>query len=160
MEKMDALKTFVISIFIGISSYLVPIEGEIQGLLVLFGCNFAAGLAVSLMVENEKFKFKKAFRCFIESTIFVLFIAAMFSIGERKSDLSGTIQCISFVTYIVVWFYTQNIIRNLRALFKKDSVPYKIFSFLYYVVSVEFVKKIPFLVDYFNSIKAEKEESK
>ena len=78
----------------------------------------------------------------------MVFISAMFSIGERKNDTEGVLQMVSFVTYVVIWFYSQNILRNLKLLFKTGTM-HNIFAFLYYIVSVEFVKRIPFLVEYF-----------
>ena len=148
-DNMEALKTFFVSLFAGLAAYFSPIHGEIESLLIIFAFNFVAGLLSDLLVNKERFRYKKAMRCFFEFTCMMVFISAMFSIGERKNDTEGVLQIVSFVTYVVIWFYTQNILRNLKLLFKKGTMNH-IFSFLHYIVSVEFVKRIPYLVDYFD----------
>ena len=148
MKNMESLRTFVVSILTALAAYFSPIEGEFQVLLILFSVNFIAGLLASILVDNDKFLFKKAFRCIAELTCLMAFIASMYSIGERKNDVSGTLQLVSFVTYVVVWFYTQNILRNLKSLFKTGTM-HMVCAFLYYIVSVEFIKRIPFLQQYF-----------
>ena len=146
--EMEALRTFFVSFFAGLAAYFNPIHGEIESLLIIFGFNFLAGLFSDLLVNKEKFRYKKAMRCFFELTSMMVFISAMFSIGERKNDTEGVLQLVSFVTYVVIWFYSQNILRNLKLLFKTGTM-HNVFAFLYYIVSVEFVKRIPFLVEYF-----------
>lgn len=147
-RNMEALRTFFVSLFAGIAAYFNPIHGEIESLMIIFAFNFIAGLLCDLLVNRAKFRYKKAMRCFFELTCMMVFISAMFSIGERKNDTEGVLQMVSFVTYVVIWFYSQNILRNLKLLFKTGTM-HNIFAFLYYIVSVEFVKRIPFLVEYF-----------
>lgn len=149
MKNMESIRTLIVSIVTALAAYFSPIQGEMQGLLILFSANFLAGLLTDILVNNGKFSFKKAFRCVAEFTCVAVFIAAMFSIGERKNDLSGTLQLVSFVTYVVVWFYTQNILRNLKSLFRTGTM-HMICAFLYYIVSVEFIKRIPYLQTYFD----------
>lgn len=146
---MESLRTFVVSIVTALSAYFSPIQGEFQVLIILFSVNFVSGLLAAILVDNDKFRFKKAFRCVAELTCLMVFIAAMYSIGERKNDVSGTLQLVSFVTYVVVWFYTQNILRNLKSLFKTGTM-HMVCAFLYYIVSVEFIKRIPYLQTYFD----------
>lgn len=149
MKNMESIRTFIVSIITGLAAYFSPIEGEFQVLFILFSVNFIAGLLAGILVDNDKFRFKKAFRCISELTCLMLFISAMYSIGERKNDIAGILQLVSFVTYVVVWFYTQNILRNLKSLFKTGTM-HMVCAFLYYIVSVEFVKRIPYLQEYFD----------
>lgn len=158
MKNMEPIKTFVVSVVTAMIAYFSPISGEMQGLLILFSVNFFAGLLTDILVNNGKFSFKKAFRCVTEFTCMIVFIAAMFSIGERKNDVAGTLQLVSYVTYVVVWFYTQNILRNLKSLFRTGTM-HTVCAFLYYIVSVEFIKRVPYLQQYFdieNKRKSEK----
>lgn len=158
MKNMEPIKTFVVSVVTAMVAYFSPIRGEMQGLLILFSVNFFAGLLTDILVNNGKFSFKKAFRCVAEFTCMAVFIAAMFSIGERKNDVAGTLQLVSYVTYVVVWFYTQNILRNLKSLFRTGTM-HMVCAFLYYIASVEFIKRVPYLQQYFeieNKRKSEK----
>ena len=91
---------------------------------------------------------KKAFRCIIEAMVFFLLIAAIYFIGDHKGNPDGALQCVSFITYSIFYFYGVNILRNLKLMATSGTAFYKVVSFLYYVVSVEFIKHIPFLTNY------------
>lgn len=150
MKKMDAVKTFIVGATTGIVSYFHPICGEIHALIILFSLNFFAGLFSGILVDHDRFRINKAFRSIFEATCLVVFMSAMYSIGELKGEQANVIQGISFVSYVVIWFYTQNILRNLKQLFKRGAA-HNIFAFLHYVISIEFVKHIPFLSEYFET---------
>ena len=70
-------------------------------------------------------------------------------IGEQKGNPDGSLQCVSFVTYSVFYFYGVNVLRNWKLLCRAGSTTYKCVSFLHYVVSVEFIKNVPFLSNYY-----------
>ena len=57
---------------------------------------------------------------------------------------AGAIQCISGVVYAIIYFYTVNILRNAHKLLPKS----KVIHFLFYVLSFEVIKKIPYLQQY------------
>lgn len=153
----DSIKILWGNALAAILAYFAPIDSEFTVLVILFSANFIVGLLTDLIANGDGFKIKKAFRCILELTCFVCFIAAMYSIGKVKGAQDGTIQCVSYVTWVVIWFYTCNVLRNLCALFSTGSIPHKVFSLLYFVVSVEFIKNIPFLSNY---LKAREEVSK
>lgn len=73
----------------------------------------------------------------------------IYYIGEQKGNPDGSLQCVSFVTYSVFYFYGVNVLRNWKLLCRTGSTMYKCVSFLYYVVSVEFIKSVPFLSNYY-----------
>ena len=145
---MEYLKSLFISLISGLAAYLNPISGEIKSLIAVFALNFLFGLLAALLVNKESFSFKKAFRCIIEACVFFMLVCAIYWIGEHKGNPSGALQCVSFITYSVFYFYGVNIIRNIKSLFPSASVGYKVFAFLYYVLSVEFIKHIPYLTNY------------
>lgn len=146
--QMEYFKNLVVGLVTGIVAYLNPISGEIQSLIGVFVLNFVFGLLTALLINHEDFSFRKAWKCVVEATIFFLLICCIYFIGEKKGNPEGALQCVSFVTYTVLYFYGVNILRNIRNLLPVGSNGYKVFSFLYDVVSVEFVKKIPYLAAY------------
>lgn len=147
---MEKLQLFIVGVFSSLMAYLNPMTGELQSLLMLFAANFFVGLLTGILVNNESFSFKKAWKCVVECLTFLLLVSCIYFIGERKGEPDGALWCVSAITYAVIYFYSCNILRNLKALFRKESVPHKVVSFLYYLISVEFVKKIPYLNDYLN----------
>lgn len=145
---MDYLKSLFVGLVTGIAAYLSPISGDIKSLIALFAINFLFGLLAGLLVNNETFSFKKAFRCVLEAMAFFVLISAIYYIGEQKGNPDGALQCVSFVTYSVFYFYGVNVLRNWKLLCRKGSATYKCVSFIYYIVSVEFIKSVPFLENY------------
>ena len=62
--------------------------------------------------------------------------------------LLGALQSVSFITYSVFYFYGVNILRNIKEILPNSSNGYKVVAFLHYVLSVEFIKNIPYLTNY------------
>ena len=96
--------------------------------------------------------------CIGHATVFFVLCAAVYAIGRFKGQMEGSVQCVSFISYLVLWFYGCNILKNLKQIFKKDTPPWYVVSFLYYLMRFKFIEKIPYLSDYLNY--AEKEEKK
>lgn len=94
------------------------------------------------------FSFKKAWRCIVEATIFFALVSCIYFIGEHKGNPEGALQCVSFITYSVFYFYGVNILRNIKEILPNSSNGYKVVAFLHYVLSVEFIKNIPYLTNY------------
>lgn len=145
---IDYMKNLFVGLLTGLAAYLNPISGDIKSLVALFFFNFLFGLAVGLLANNESFSLKKAFRCIIEAMVFFLLVAAIYFVGDHKGNPDGALQCVSFITYSIFYFYGVNILRNLKLMATSGTAFYKVVSFLYYVVSVEFIKHIPFLTNY------------
>lgn len=146
---MEYFKNLIVGLITSIAAYLNPIGGEIKSLLAVFTLNFLFGLLAALLANNESFSFKKAWRCIWEVTVFFLLVSTIYFIGEHKGNSSGALQCVSFITYSVFYFYGVNILRNLKQIIPEKSNAYKVIAFLHYVLSVEFVKRIPSLTNYF-----------
>lgn len=145
---MDYIKNLFVGLIMGIAAYLNPISGEIKSLVAVFAVNFLFGLLAALLINKESFSFKKAFRCIVEASVFFVLVCSIYWIGEHKGNPAGALQCVSFITYSVFYFYGVNVLRNIRLLLPDNSVGYKVFAFLYYFVSVEFIKNIPCLNSY------------
>lgn len=150
LAAWDWLKGVISIVYAGAMTYLHPVSGDISSLILLFGFNFATGLVADILVNNSSFSFQKAFKCIKEATVFVLLVAGIFAIGRFKNIEEGSLTAVSLVTYAVIYFYALNILRNLKSLFKEGSSPYKVLDFLYYILSAECIKSIPYLTNYLN----------
>ena len=146
---MDYFKNLLIGLITGIAAYLNPISGEIKSLIAVFALNFICGLLTALLINHESFSFKKAWRCIVEATIFFALVSCIYFIGEHKGNPEGALQCVSFITYSVFYFYGVNTLRNLNILFPES----KVIRFLFYVLSFEVVKKIPYMQQFINKEK-------
>lgn len=152
----DKIKDIIIGVVLAILAYLKPIEGELSSLMIVFVLNFIFGYLSGMIAKGENFELKKAVVCIGHATVFFVLCAAVYAIGRFKGQMTGSVQCVSFISYLVLWFYGCNILKNLKLIFRKDTPPWYVVSFLYYLMRFKFIEKIPYLTAYFNY--AEKEE--
>lgn len=166
MKTDDDMKTgfakgMISFCLVSILAYLKPISGDLQSLIVLFAINFIVGLLNGLLVRGESFSYKKAWQCINEAVMFLMLICFAYFITERAENQTEGIRIISFFVWSIIYFYVVNIIRNLKGLFFNHTIAYRTLNFLYYVISIEFVKKLPELGDYLKKEKKDNEnESK
>ena len=141
MENIRSIAGCVIS---AVVAYFAPIESIFLGVAWVFVVNFVFGLLNGIVVKNEIFSFRKAFSCFVEAMVLYVLMATIFLVGDRIGNQSGAMQCITAVVYALIYFYAVNILRNIKGLFPGN----KTIRFLYWILSIEFVKEIPFIGDY------------
>ena len=143
----EQIKNMAIGILLAILAYLEPIEGELQSLFLVFFLNFLFGY-ISGMVKGEDFSLKKALVCVAHAAVFFVLCAAVYVVGRLKGQMAGAVQCVSFITYLVIYFYGLNILRNLRKIFKDGTPPWHVVNTLYFVLRFKFIEHIPYLSDY------------
>lgn len=153
---IDALKNTLIGIALAVLAYLRPLQGELSSLFLIFFINFVAGYLSGMIANRENFEIRKALRCIGEATVFFAFCTCIYAIGKFKDEEPGALQCVSFVTYVVIYFYAVNILKNLKAVFREGTTPWMVFSFLYYVLRFKFIERIPYLKEYLNTKHDEK----
>lgn len=146
----DRIKDIIVGVVLAILAYLKPIEGELSSLMIVFVLNFVFGYLSGMIAKGENFELKKAVVCIGHATVFFVLCAAIYVIGRLKGQMEGSVQCVSFISYLVLWFYGCNILKNLKQIFKKGTPPWYVVSFLYYLMRFKFIEKIPYLSDYLN----------
>lgn len=144
------LRELLAGIVLAVIAYLKPIEAELWTLFLIFFTNFLFGYLAGMIANNEEWDNKKAMRCVGEATVFFILCTTIYAIGRLKGQMSGALQCVSFITYVVIYFYGLNVLRNCNKIFRKDTAPWLVVSFLYYVLRFKFVEKIPFLAGFLN----------
>lgn len=144
--ESNKISTATAMVICQLMAYFKPLGNESVILFLVFIGNFAAGLMADLLARDGRFEFRKAWRAVGEMTTFFALMFFVFAFGDFKElPIESSVMCVSFVTYVVAWFYAQNILKNLKKIFRPESSAYRIISFLYWLLSVEFVKKIPYL---------------
>lgn len=146
----EQVKNVLIGIVTAVLAYLKPIEGELWSLFLIFFLNFAFGYLSGMIANKEDFNFKKAFRCIGEATVFFVLCTAIYALGRLKGQDDGALQCVSFITYTIIYFYGTNVLKNLKEIFRPSTTPWLVVAFLYYVLRFGFIERIPFLAAYLN----------
>lgn len=141
MNFFSELKNMIVTLCSITLAYFAPVKDMVFVIFFIFLINMLAGLVSGIVVDNEGFNNKKFFHCIVETCVFYLIVGSVFLIGEKLHNIEGALQCITGVVYAILYFYGTNTLRNLKKLFPDN----KVIAFIYYVVSFEVVKKIPYL---------------
>ena len=137
----DTIRNLLVTIFSVLFGYFSPLRDIVFVIFFVFLLNCLFGLVAGVGVEGEKFKLRKFFRCILETLVFYVIVLSIYLVGEKMGNEQGALQCISGVVYAVIYFYSVNILRNLHKLLPTS----KTILFMYYVLSFEIIKKIPYL---------------
>jgi hypothetical protein len=146
----EQIKSFIVGIVMAVLAYLKPIEGELWSLFLVFFLNFVFGYLSGMIAKGEDFSIRKAFRCIGEAAVFFILCTAIYAIGRLKGQMTGAVQCVSFITYTIIYFYSTNVLKNLKKIFREGTAPWSVVSFIYYVMRFKFIERIPFMDDYMN----------
>jgi hypothetical protein len=141
---MQSLKSFTVVSLAAILAYFEPVHNVLAAVLLLFALNFLFGLLAGIVVNGEKFSFRKAFVCIREVSVFLLILATVFFVGDHLGARGESLQAVSTIAYALVYFYAVNICKNLRELFPQSRP----ISYLYYLLSIEVLCKLPLLNNY------------
>lgn len=151
MENLFApLKSAMVTALCAILAFFAPIANLIFAVFIIFLLNCIAGIVADVVTDSKSFDLKKFFHCLFETMVFYVIIMAVYVIGDKLLNLAGAIQCSTVIVYAILYFYGTNILRNCAKLFP-DS---KTIKFMYYVLSFEIIKKIPYM-DRFKEKEAE-----
>lgn len=152
----DTIRNLLITISSILIGYFAPLKDVVFVIFFVFLLNCVFGLIAGVGVQGEKFSLKKFFRCIMETLVFYIIVLSVYLVGEKMGNPEGAIQCISGLVYAIIYFYFVNILRNANKLLPKS----KGIKFMYYVLSFEIIKKIPYLQEYQEKATVVEEEIK
>lgn len=124
--------------------YLLPIKDLMYCISVTFAINFLAGYIVGMVLQKEHFQIRKGLWAFAEASFFMAFLILLFVLGDWTKQSAHIFKAINISTWAWIYFYSINILRNAKRIFP-DSKP---IAFLYYILSLECVKSIPYLKNF------------
>lgn len=154
---VEQVKNGMVALTLALLAFLKPIGGEMASLLLVFVLNFLFGYLSGMIAHGEDFSLKKAVVCIGHATCFFVLCVAVYAIGRMKGQMGGAVQCVSFITYMVLYFYGLNILRNMRGIFREGTPPWRVADALYWILRLKFVERIPGLDSYLNRSKDEKD---
>lgn len=141
----EYIKSAIVSLGTALVAYLDPVAGNIESLLGLFFLNFVVGYFTGMIKNNETFSMRKCLSCFAWAAVIISLICSFYFIGERNGNDEETREFVRWVSLIAIWAFGCNILRNLRHLSYGYGVYYTFFDALYTGISLEFIKRLPFL---------------
>lgn len=154
---MNDIKTFIIAVVSGVFALLSPIKDFMHAMILIFVFNFLCGLIADYRSGN-KWSMSKAMVFFYHILVFALLASAIFVIGHFLHNEKEALYSVKTLCFIALWFYSINILKNLRIMLIDGTPMWHMINFLYFIVSLKMVNKIPFLNDYLVTNKAFEKE--
>ena len=98
-----------------------------------------------LAADRCRFRKSKFFRSIVYLLVYLLILAVSFWVGiKMERDPSATKAFVSWITWVVVYCYAVNVLKNMRTVFPESRVV----AFLYWVGSVKFLSKVHYMEEY------------
>lgn len=144
---MSEIKYVICSIISGMLSLLFPIKDFMLAMIVVFTLNYLFGW-IAGMVHGEKWSLKKSMVFFYHCTIFFVLTSALFITGHFMHNEGETIGVVKALCGIAIWFYATNIARNWQKMLVENTTMWRVAGFVYYVLTLKMVDKIPYLSEY------------
>ncbi len=123
-----------------LSSLTLPVNDFLIAIMILASLNIIMGA-----IADYRWSFRKGFKAFIYLGGYLLLLILAVLLGRLMHlEESDIIAFTSWITWVMIWFYVVNILRNW-GLRQPDN---KVIKFLYWVVSFKVVEKIKFLQEF------------
>ena len=152
---MDIIKITGATLISAFVASIEPVHNAIFVLVFVFFADIFWGMLASILVKKERFGIKKFMNAAVYLSIYLLIVVAIFVIGYKMEDEAYALFAVKTITYVIIYFYSANILKNLTRLFPEN----KPIRFLEYVLHLEILKKVPALEDFLNQNKKEENES-
>lgn len=143
----------MIMFFIGaIVSMFSPIQDVLYVLSLAFVFNIFTGILTDIHVNKKQFSIKKAFEAIIQLTFFIALIWFTHNVAATLNDVEAGRYAVKGIVYIVLYFYTSNILRNGNLIFPNNSA----IAFMYEVFTTQILIR---LKNYFGLINSKTEQN-
>lgn len=152
---LNGTKNILATLFSVAMAYFAPIQDMVFTIFFLFLVNCIVGMITGMLVEREGFRLRKFIHCISETLAFYLIVVCLFVVGRNMDNMDGAMQAIGGVIYSIIYFYSVNVLRNLTYIFPESRT----LIFLYWMVSFEFIKKIPALQRFNDYCKEHKKDN-
>lgn len=139
---MQQIKVCFINLLAAVAGFLMPIRDFMVAMVMLFIVNFVAGI-VADFVAGHGWSWKKAAMFIVYCFIFFGLASFVFTCGHYMHNHDGALQCVSFICWIAMYLYGTNICRNIKSILIEGTPLWRLFDFLYWCLSCQFIEKLP-----------------
>lgn len=139
--NLEQIRMMVTTILSGVIAYFAPTHGFMVALALFFAFNIwcgmrADGVSIKAWRNFSMSKFKNAMA---ELLIYILLLTVIFTSMERMEDNDEAIVVVKIITYVCMYVYAQNSLKNLIIAYPKN----KTYRILYHLLRLEFKKAMP-----------------
>ncbi|GHV45899.1 hypothetical protein FACS1894180_8700 [Bacteroidia bacterium] len=143
---MEVLKSILTTLSVVTAAFFTQSEGALYLLAFLFAGNIVVGITTDIFFNNNQFSFKKFLFALFELMIYIGLVVGVVVITHFLNEAAVGEYALKVLSWLFVYAYGVNILKNLQQIFPANVV----ISFLYYVLSFELIKKIPYFKDFQN----------
>ena len=147
MNYLEQFKYILCAVFGALLSFFFPLKDFVYAMLILFFVNFVFGV-IAGQLHGEEWELRKALVFFVHCTLFFVLMVAIFSTGFFMHSSEESLGIVKVLCSIAFWFYSTNIVRNWRLMLVEGTIMWSIADFIYYILTLKMVEKIPFLSGY------------
>ena len=159
MNYLEQFKYVICTTIGGMLSLFFPIRDFLYAMLTVFTLNYIFGVLAGFC-HGEDWKFKKSAVFFCHCAVFFVITASTFLTGKFLHADAETLGVVKALCCIAIWFYSTNIVRNWRLMLIENTTMWKVAGFVYYVLTLKVVEKIPFLNEYLKSTNSKGDSDK
>ena len=132
------IKPFILFIITGIISIFSPLQDILYALFLSFLFNIITGIITDVHVNKKTFEIKKAFDAIIHFTFYIALVYFIYNVSVNLGDADSGRVGVKWATYIVIYFYLTNILRNASKVFPQNQT----ISFMYMVLTTQIFSKL------------------
>lgn len=140
----DIFKTAVATSVSALIASLQPVHNAMLLLLIFAGCDILFGVLSGIIASKERFSFKKFMLSAGYLLVYLGIVVMVYAVGKYQGDLDESLYVVKIITYVFIYFYSSNILKNLHQLMPDNPV----IKFLDYFIGLQFTKKISLLEDF------------
>ena len=159
MNYLEQFKYIICSVLGGLLTFFFPIRDIMYAMSIVFLVNFVFGV-IAGQLNGEEWEHKKAFVFFVHCAVFVFIILCVFATGNLMGSKEEARGVAKLLCWVAIWFYGTNIVRNWKLMMVQGTIMWKVAGFLYYVLTLKAVEKIPFLNEYLKSTNSKGDSDK
>lgn len=121
--------------------YVTPTKGFVYALVVMFAFNIWSGMRADgvAIVRCKNFSFRKFKNALCELFLYLLIVETIFVIMENCGDDQAAIVVVKSLTYVFMYVYMQNAVRNLIIAYPRNLA----LRIIYHVIRLEFTRALP-----------------
>lgn len=138
----EILKPIIIAIVTWVCSMLSPVDSTMYLFIGAFTFNIVMGLVTAVNAKGEKFSMKKFWEAFTQLVFYIVVVAFVYWVGKSQGDALFYETGTKWVTYIVMYAYALNIVKNAHILWPKN----KAIAMLYKLLSTEIYQDLKSLI--------------
>lgn len=141
MRYIEQVRLILATIFSALMAVFTDTRGFIFALVISFAFNIWAGMRADgiSITRCKNFSFSKFWRAVVELWVYVGIIYTMQGIMYSAGDKEEAMVVIKTITYIFVYVYMQNGLKNVITAYPKN----KALRIIYHVIRFEFTRALP-----------------